>query len=131
MAIKNVSGRARTAGSDYDLEVWFCGWLWHLLTGLCGWLGLGSFKRPLTYHLHILVGALDVELFLIDREHPDVVTVAAGNNVRVQWTWDATTFAAYCTAKAQIVHLSGYARKQAKAVLAAQFGLNPVVYQGA
>lgn len=131
MAIKNVSGRARSAGSDYDLEVWFYGWLWHLLTRLCVRLGIGSFKRPLTYRLHILVGTLDVELFLIDREHPDTVTVAAGNNARLQWTWDTTTFAAYCAAKAQIAHLTGSARKAAKAVLAVQFGLNPIVYQGA
>jgi hypothetical protein len=130
MSIKNVSGRARTAGSDYDLEVWLCGWLWHLLTQACEWLGLGSFKRPLTYRLHLLVGTLDVELFLIDRQRPDAVTVAAGNNVRLQWTWDAATFAAYCAAKAQIAHLSGCARKQAKAVLAMQFGLDPIVYQG-
>ncbi len=131
MIVKNVSGRARTAGSDYDLEVWFCGWIWHLLTRLCGRLNVGGFKRPLTYRLHLLVGILDVELFLIDRVHPDTVTVAAGNNARIQWTWDATTFAAYCAAKEQIAHLSGYERKQAKAVLAVQFGLDPIVYQSA
>ena len=129
MRFKNVSGRARTAGSDYDLEVWLNGWLWHLLTRMCSRVGLGGFKRPLTYRLHILVGTLDVELFLVDRENPDVVTVAAGNNIRIQWMWDEAVFAAYCMAKAAISHLVDYERKHAKAVLAVQFGLDPIVYQ--
>jgi len=89
-------------------------------------LRIGKAVRPTAYR--IALG--NAELFLINEGDVDVVTLALHSNLAIMRGWDAETKASYVQAKCSLAHLSGLARKQAKAMLAIQYGLNPVVYGG-
>ena len=122
--LRNVSSPFVVAGSDIDLELVLSNSVWQLATTVLSTLGIGSFKRAKTYR--IALG--NVELFVINANDIDAVTLALQSNLRTMRGWNDSTTASYMEWKQQLSALSGTDRKVAKAAVARMFGLNPIVY---
>jgi len=124
MRVSDVSGIVRTAGSDYDVNVWLSNRAWKAVTKLLSAVGVGAWRRPETYR----VGIGPVEVFFVNEANPDTTTLAVESNIAAQRAWDYVTLCKYTHAKRSIAHLTGTQRKQEKARLAGMFDLNPCVY---
>ena len=125
LRLKNVSSPFVMSGSDTDLELWMPARLWGFVVSVLATLGIGHLKRHRTYR--IACGA-SVELFLIDADQPDEVTLALAANLATMRGWDSDTAALYLKCKAQLDYLQGSERKAYKANMACMFGLNASVY---
>ncbi len=112
--IYNLSSPFRTKGSDYDVQVVVGSRLHALLSRL------GTLKRDglaVTFSL----GKLDV--WVLNQERPDPVSLALRENNRAMRSWDTSTAEAYRQWKQFVGH-----DKRNKACLAHLFGLDPRVY---
>lgn len=123
--VRNVSSPFTVAGSDVDLEWWMPTWCWSMITALFAALHIGHAKRSKTYRVEL---SPLCEMFFIDADAPDEVTLALQHNLATMRGWDEAGKAAYLAAKERISDLQGPDRKHAKAELAVRFGLNPIVY---
>lgn len=122
--LRNVSSPFRTAGSDVDLELWLSATLFEIVVAVLDTLGIDGYKRSKTYR----VAFGNVELFVINANDIDDVTLALQSNLRTMRGWNDSTTASYMEWKQQLSALSGTDRKVAKAAVARMFGLNPIVY---
>jgi hypothetical protein len=119
MIAYNISSPIRTQNSDYDFQVWS-----HTIYSLAKKI-FGEYK---TGSVRLSFFNDTIEIFLVSTVNPDSYAIVALENNRKMKNWDADTITAYATEKAKIAHLTGKERKQAKAILAEKFGLNPSVY---
>jgi hypothetical protein len=124
-ALKNVSSPFVVSGSDTDLELWLPAGMWAFVVAVLATLGIGHLKRSRTHRIEL--GPL-VELFLIDADQPDEVTLALAANLATMRGWDSDTAALYLKCKAQLSYLEGDTRKAYKAAMARMFGLDARVY---
>ena len=125
MQIVNVSSIARVNGSDLDYSLWLSSWAWQWATRALGRLGIGRLARMRAYS--VTIGRL--ELFILDQDRPDYVSIAAQENARIQRNWTSAERARFLAAKGKIAHLENGERKAAKAQLALEFGLSPEPYK--
>lgn len=125
IGFRNISSPFSVAGSDTDLQWELSPIAWHMVVTFLYIFGIGQYRRYMTYRIEF--GPL-VELFLVMGKLKDVVTAALDKNLLIMLSWGSAEKEAYLDAKNTISVLSGKARKHAKADLARQFGLNPIVY---
>ena len=118
MRLQNVSGLA-VKGSDIDYNLWLASRTWELVTGILARLRIGQMKRARAYVIE--VGRL--EIFIVDRDRPDYVTLIVEENARTQREWTRAEKDRFVAAKRQIENLENGERKAAKELLVEQFGL--------
>lgn len=123
MVIENASSVARVQGSDWDFAVWLGDSAWSLISRLAG-----SKVQDNQVRVSFTLGRLEVDAYLVPFSNPGRYTVAAVKSARIQRAWDTNTRRLYARKKASLAHLTGQARKVAKAELNKQFDLPTLQY---
>lgn len=121
MFVRNVSG-PKAPGSDIDLEAWIPGFAYKFLEKV-----FTRVIKPVFTGSKIRVEiSKDLEIFIINEDNPDPITLAVEENRKIFLSWPPEVFRSYEAAKLEkVATFSGKERKKAKAGLALEFGLNP------